>query len=149
MIISIDTNVFIYAADSRDMNKQAAAIRIVSDLAARRAPVALQVIGEIHAALHRRLRMPVHFAAQHARNILVAFETFSFDERAVDNALAQAGAGRMSYWDALLVFACAAAKVDALLTEDMQDGARLGGVEIVNPFGESGLSVRAQSLLGI
>src|SRR3990167_4306828 len=135
MIVSVDTNIFVYAVDNRDMNKQAAALSIVADLGVRRAPVALQVIGEINAALHRRLKMPVHFAAQHARNVLVAFDAFPFDERAVDIALAQAGAGRMSYWDALLVAACDASGVDVLLTEDMQDGYRFCRVEIVNPFG--------------
>ena len=61
--------------------------------------------------------------------------------------LAEAAAGRFSYWDALLLSAADAAGCTALLTEDMSDGARFGRVEIVNPFAPNGLSARAQELL--
>jgi predicted nucleic acid-binding protein len=63
--------------------------------------------------------------------------------------LAQSAAGRLSYWDALLLASCAQAGLTVLLSEDMQDGFKLGGVEVVNPFGPSGLSARAREVLGL
>ena len=40
----------------------------------------------------------------------------------------------MSFWDALVVSAASMAGCDHLLTEDLQDGMRLGRVTVANPF---------------
>jgi predicted nucleic acid-binding protein len=40
----------------------------------------------------------------------------------------------ISWWDALIVAAAEVAGCEYLLTEDMQDGQRLGGVTVVDPF---------------
>ena len=42
---------------------------------------------------------------------------------------------RLSFWDALILQAAAAAGCRELLSEDMQAGIRHGGVVVVNPFG--------------
>ncbi len=41
---------------------------------------------------------------------------------------------RLSYWDALIVAAAKAAACGYLLTEDLQAGQKLDGIEVVNPF---------------
>ena len=41
---------------------------------------------------------------------------------------------RLPYWDALIVAAAKAASCRYLLTEDLQAGQELDGVEVVNPF---------------
>ncbi len=41
---------------------------------------------------------------------------------------------RISYWDSLIVAAAKIASCGFLLTEDLQDGQKLDGVEVVNPF---------------
>jgi predicted nucleic acid-binding protein len=65
-------------------------------------------------------------------------------------ALADAVAGRASYWDALLVATAAEAGCELILSEDMADGTRLSGVEIHNPFGAaSGLTARTRALLDL
>ncbi|WP_295390073.1 hypothetical protein [uncultured Thiodictyon sp.] len=38
------------------------------------------------------------------------------------------------FWDAMLVAAARAAGVTRLLTEDMQDGRRVGAMRLENPF---------------
>jgi predicted nucleic acid-binding protein len=40
----------------------------------------------------------------------------------------------LSFYDALIVQAALASGCQRVLTEDMQNGARFGGVQIVNPF---------------
>jgi predicted nucleic acid-binding protein len=107
----------------------------------------LQVIGELQSALRRGLGMPNHLASQHARNVFTAFGSFPYDAVCVDQALAQSAAGRLSYWDALLLSACDRAGIRVLLSEDMQDGFVLGGVEVINPFGPQGLTDRARAAL--
>jgi len=41
-----------------------------------------------------------------------------------------------SHWDALIVAAAQLAECDVIYTEDMQDGLRLDGLSICNPFGQ-------------
>jgi predicted nucleic acid-binding protein len=147
MIVSVDTNVFVYAADDDEPDKQKIARDALARLATRGAPVGLQVIGELQNALRRGLGMPNHLASQQARNIFTAFGSFPYDAACVDQALAQSAAGRLSYWDALLLSACDRAGIQALLSEDMQDGFVLGRVEVINPFGPLGLTDRARAVL--
>jgi len=65
-------------------------------------------------------------------------------------ALADAGARRASYWDALLVATAAEAGCGLILTEDLADGGKLGGVEIHNPFDSAGgLTEGTRGLLGL
>src|SRR5258706_14460521 len=126
-MISADTNLFVYAADDRDLVKQSIAREVILALGKTETVVALQVIGEFQHTLRRRLKMPVWLAAQAARNVLVQFGSFAYDHAAVEVALAQSAAGRLSYWDALLVAAADAVGVKTLLSEDMADGFVHGG----------------------
>ena len=41
---------------------------------------------------------------------------------------------RLQFWDAVIVKAAVRSGATLLLSEDMQDGARLDGVLIINPF---------------
>jgi len=147
MRLTADTNVFVYTVDQRDTLKQTAARTVYGELARTRQPLALQVVGEFQNALRRSLGMPPAAASQDARNLLVAFPTFGYDAACVNLALAHAGAGRFSYWDALLLAACSRAGVEVLLSEDMQDGGTFAGVRIINPFSADGLSPRAREIL--
>lgn len=144
---TIDTNVFFYVLDSRDPLKQAAAQVLVEALRGEDCHVALQVCGELYASITKKLRRAPWEAGQAARNVLVAFPTFATSRSAVERALAEASAGRFSYWDALLLASAAEAGCKLCFSEDMADGIRLGDIEVVAPFGPSGISERARSLL--
>ncbi|MBV8492442.1 MAG: hypothetical protein JO162_03075 [Alphaproteobacteria bacterium] len=52
----------------------------------------------------------------------------------LDLALRLVSAHRLGFWDALMCATAERAGVDHLLSEDMQDGRRLGALTIVNPF---------------
>jgi predicted nucleic acid-binding protein len=147
MIVAADTNVFVYAADDRDPAKQAVAREVFQALVAGSQPISLQVVGEVQNVLRRRLGMPTPVASQQARNLFAAFPSFGYDGACVDLALAHASAGRLGYWDGLLLAACSRAGVEALLSEDMQDGAVFAGVRVINPFASGGLSEAARAAL--
>ena len=55
--------------------------------------------------------------------------------------------GRLSYWDALMLASAREVGCTTFISEDLQDGARLFGLEIVNPFGATGPSSRVCELL--
>lgn len=146
-MISIDSNIFLYLLDDASPGKQAVAADVISAGSERGGAVALQVVGEVQNVAIRKLRLPPFVAAQFARNILTTFDTLGAVSGDADVALGQLASGRLSYWDALLIACVKRNGCTALITEDMQDGATVLGVEIVNPFGPDGLSSRASELL--
>lgn len=147
MRLTIDTNVFVYAVDATDRRKQETALEVIEAARGLDCRVSLQTCGELYAVLVRRFRRATWEAAQASRNVLAMFETFGASRGAVERALAEAMAGRFSYWDGLLLASAHEAAVDVCVSEDMADGARLGRVEVMSPFGASGLSERAGAVL--
>lgn len=148
MRATIDTNVFVYAVDARDASKQAAAIDLIERLREKDCVVSLQTIGELYAALTRRLKRAPWEAAQASRNILAAFPSFGPSRSSVERALAEASAGRFGYWDAQQLAAAHEAGCQRCFSEDMADGATLGDVEVIKPFApKGGLSKRAVAFL--
>jgi predicted nucleic acid-binding protein len=146
-LITADTNVLVYLWDNQASPKMDVAMQVAAFLAARSWPLALQVIGETQNVLRRKLRQPPWQAAQNARNLLIAFPSFQASVANAAESLTLMAAGRLSYWDAMIVTAARDAGCDVLLTEDMHDGARYGDLEIVNPFGVAGPSDRMKALL--
>jgi predicted nucleic acid-binding protein len=146
-LITADTNVLIYLWDNQAPAKMSVATQVTAFLAARSWPLALQVIGETQNVLRRKLRQPPWQAAQNARNLLTMFPSFQASADNAGESLTLMAAGRLSYWDAMLVAAARDTGCDVLLSEDMQDGARYGSLEIVNPFGAAGPSDRLKTLM--
>ena len=147
MRVTIDTNIFVYMLDARDPSKQALAIELVERLRPKDCLIALQCVGELYSALTRRLGRAPWEAAQAARNLLASFDSFGATRTAVERALAEAMAGRFSYWDAHLLASAHEAGCALCFSEDMGDGARLAKVEVVHPFGPEGLSERTREFL--
>jgi predicted nucleic acid-binding protein len=106
-------------------------------------------LGEFYVTAVRKLKRAPWEAAQAARNLLGSFDTFTASRAALERALAEAAAGRFSYWDALLLASANEAGCRFCFSEDMADGVRLGGVEVVAPFGDGGLGARAMKVLAM
>ena len=149
MSVTLDTNVLIYAIDGRDPAKQRTAGQVVAALGEVAAPLALQVIGEFQHAMTRRMKVAPAVAAAAAHQLLASFRTFPYDETSVERAISAFATGRLSYWDGLLIASAERAGVRVLISEDMQDGGRIGEVEVVNPFSADGLSPRASAVLNL
>ena len=146
-MITVDTNIFVYAFDAETPAKQTIAQAIVEQVRARHGGVAFQLIGELQNVLRRKLRMAAPLAAEAARRVLTTYRTFPYAYEEVRSALAQVESGRLSYWDSLMLASARTAGCTVMISEDMQDGATLFGLEIVNPFGVAGISPRAAELL--
>lgn len=146
-MITLDSNIFLYLNDARDPLKLEVAMEVVNHLAQIRVPIALQVIGETQNVLCRKFKFSSEEAAAIGHEMFLTFPLVAPAAADVEIALSFLAAGRLSYWDALLVSTVGRAGCTALLTEDMQDGATILGVEIINPFGPNGLSARAAALL--
>jgi len=147
---TLDTNLLVYAIDSAAGARHDAAGQIIQHAVRLDCWLTLQAVSEFYAAVTRTGIVQPPDAAAQAADWLDLFPCTAASEAAARTALANAAVGRASYWDALLVATASEAGCRVILTEDLVDGADLGGVRIRNPFSASGeLTEHARGLLGL
>ena len=101
----------------------------------RRGRISQQVLQEYYVTVTRKLRpgLPVASARDDVR-ALTEWTPVVTDAALLERAwLIEEKAG-LAFWDAMIVAAASAAGASTLLTEDLQDGAEIDGVLVVNPF---------------
>ena len=131
---TLDTNLLVYSIDNAAGAPHNLAREIVDRAVECECWLTLQTLGEFYVAATRKGITPPAEAATQAADWLELFLTVTTSPAAVRAALAEAEAGRASYWDALLVATAAEAGCTVVLTEDMSNGNVLSGVRIHNPF---------------
>jgi predicted nucleic acid-binding protein len=130
----VDANVFIYVRDARDVRKQARAAEWLGDLWHHQlGRTSTQALAEAYSVATRKLAIP----ADQAWHYLERY--FSWNPCSVDEALLRRAREieqryRLSWWDSTIVAAAQLQDCVLLLTEDLQDGAKLGSVTVRNPF---------------
>lgn len=146
-MLTLDANVLVYAADTRDPIKHRAAIELVAMAVNVRSTLGLQAIGEFFVVSTRKLRFPPRIIHERVQDLLATFETFSHTGTALAQAAALAALGRYFFWDAVLISSAEEAGCTLMLSEDMADGSKLGNLVVRNPFGPNGLSDAAKEAL--
>ena len=130
----IDTNVLIYADDTRDQGKQARAQALISRLRKeQRGVVSMQVLQEYFAAATRKLGL----SSEDARRRVEVYTRFDVVTLHPPDLLAAIDLHRLhnlSFWDALVVRAALNGSCTTLHTEDMQPGYAIERLTIDNPF---------------
>jgi len=129
-----DTNVILYADDTSSPKKQKQAIQLISDHRRKgTAVVSLQVLQEYFAAATRKLRVDPELA-QRKVEILARARVVRFTAGDIIAAIELHRLVKISFWDAMSVHSARMAGAAILFSEDLQHGAVLGGVPVVNPF---------------
>jgi predicted nucleic acid-binding protein len=132
----VDTNVLVYAHDRSEPARQSVAQAVLEQLWVDRTGVlSTQVLQELYVVATRKLDPPMRRAA--ARELVALYGEWPVVQ--VDVALVVSASEleerhALSFWDALIVEAARRAGATRLLTEDLQQGRRIGGVSIENPF---------------
>ena len=130
----LDTNVLVYSDDPRDLVKQTKALDLIKHHIRRRTGVvSLQVLQEYFVSVTGKLKLD----AELAKRRVEVFARFQVAEPTVSDILAAIDPHRLhgfSYWDALVIRCASQSGCSVLLTEDLQNGRVVDGVEIVNPF---------------
>lgn len=133
----VDTNVLIYAEDNDEPAKRDIAREMIPQLMVERTgKVSLQVLNEFFAAGTRKLGLD----ALAARRRVELYTRFDVVPLGTDDLLAAIDLHRLhqlSIWDTLILRAAMISGCRTLLTEDLQHGFKLEGLEVVNPFRES------------
>ena len=131
---SLDANVLVYAADHAAGARHERALDILDRAVRRDCVLALQALAEFfHATTRKRIVARAEAAAQ-LRDWTTEFPTISADFGVLWTALEFTVDGRFGWWDALLLATAERHGCEVVLSENMQDGARFGGVTILNPF---------------
>lgn len=134
MTAFLDTNILVYAFDRSDEEKQSAAQQLLQDPYAEFV-ISSQVLSEFYVVTTRKLTPPLgHQDAVHAVRLLRNLPVVAVDGSLVAAAIDTASASSISLWDAQIIEAASRAGCSALLTEDLNDGQIIGGVEVRNPF---------------
>ena len=132
-----DTNMLVYTEDSRILEKQRQATRLVEEhWLAGTAVISLQVLQEYFATVTKKLNAPLE-RAQRRLEILASAKVVRFETRDLIAAIELHRLTKISFWDALIVHAARIGGATVLYSEDFQHGTILAGVRIVNPFVES------------
>ena len=130
----LDTNILVYADAADEPTKQARAISLIrQQRAAGTAVLSTQVLQEFVNVALRKLRLPPALV----RERLAFYRRFDLVPTTPDllaGALDLHLLHSLSFYDALIVQAASSGGCRQLLSEDMQHGAVIGGVRIVNPF---------------
>ena len=129
-----DTNILVYADDASTPDKQARAIQLITDH--KRSDsliISLQVLQEYFVTVTRKLAVDAE-RAQRKVQLLARGRVVRFESDDIIAAIELHRLTRISFWDAMIVHAARLASASVLYSEDLQHGAVLGGVPIVNPF---------------
>lgn len=132
----LDTNVLIYSFDNSSGEKQVKARQILAEQGSDKILVlSTQVLQEFYVVACRKLKEPLsEQVAEMVVKEFSAFPTINIDVPMIHSAISLSRTHSFSFWDALIVEAAARSGCKKLLSEDMQHGMKIRGLQIENPF---------------
>jgi predicted nucleic acid-binding protein len=132
--IFVDTNILVYALDTRFPEKRERAAEALRSLQARGGGVvSTQVLQECYVAATTKLGIEP-LIAKEALGKLKALELVLIDLALIQDAIDTSILNRISFWDALIVVSAEKAACAELWTEDLNHGQVIRGVRIRNPI---------------
>jgi predicted nucleic acid-binding protein len=132
----VDTNVLVYARDSRHAQKQRIAAEYLKALWLDRAGrTSVQVLSEFYVTVTRRLRPGLTPEdAWDETQMFMAWEPQAIDGEVLGSAREIERRYKISWWDAVVVAAAQMQGCAILLSEDLQHGTAFGALIVRNPF---------------
>lgn len=133
-MIALDTNILIYACDKADSIRQQRALDLIAS------PVdgvlLCQVAGEFVAASRKLQRQGFGAPEAWARlsELLGVFRLVLPTPGVLDRARDLQLTHGVSFWDAMILGACAEAGVEVLYSEDVPGLATIPSLKVINPF---------------
>jgi len=144
--IFLDTNIFVYAVDGRSAHPADREKRTIADdlirqaLEDQNAWISYQVIQEFFNVALRKFAvpMPVEYARRYLATVFRSFGVVQSSFGLFSEATEICSRYRLSWYDSVNLAAAAEAGCAAIYTEDLADGAQVGGVRVVDPFRKAG-----------
>lgn len=132
--VFLDANVLVHAQDAGAAKKQRVSREIIARLSASDdGVISTQVLQEFYVAVTRKLGVPP-LAAKGILKTFAVFETVQVSPALIQEAVDCSILNQLSFWDALILAAAAAAGCGVVLSEDLKPGQEILGVKVQNPF---------------
>ena len=131
----VDTNVLIYAHDVEAGTKHEAAKDILRELwDAHTGVLSTQVLQEFYVNVTRKISRPI--SKESARLVVGSYTIWCVDTTAaeISRAFRIEDESRIGFWDALIVASALRSGATRILSEDLNPGQAIAGVQIQNPF---------------
>jgi predicted nucleic acid-binding protein len=125
----LDTNVLLYllSADARKADR-------AEEIVGAGGVVSVQVLNEFASVATRKLGMRIAEAAEALRAVRALCKVVPLAEETHDLGMQIAGRHGLSLYDAMIAAAARLAGCKLILSEDMQDGLRVEGMRVRDPF---------------
>ena len=132
--VFIDTNVFLYAYDDKEPEKQKKALECLTPFFAEEltASISVQVLQEFTHQLLRK-KFDLHDIRTATRPLLY-WNVIEGTTKLYVEALDVLNRYQLSLWDSLIVAAANQSGAKQLLSEDLNEGQIYGNIAVVNPF---------------
>lgn len=133
----VDTNVFLYAYDTKAGERHATARNLVGRLGRqRRGALSVQVLQELYVNAVWKIAVPLSSdQARERLRILSRWRVHSPLPADVIAATEIADRHEVSFWDAMILRSAAELGCSIVWSEDLSSGQQLAGVEVRTPFG--------------
>jgi predicted nucleic acid-binding protein len=134
-VIALDTNILVYAAMAEDTQRRhSRAIELLRLLGPQGAIVPLQAIGEFLNVCSKKAPLALAEAGTRANLWMALFLTPAAQPADYLEAVVLAHRYRLQFFDSLMLVVSRRAGAIYLMSEDMQHGQKIDGIEILNPF---------------
>ena len=133
MRVSVDSNILVYAFEP-DSPRYAIAYRIMTTAFLHDCVLTNQVLGEFLKVCGTKHPARRAEARQAVSDWSLIFLVLPTGTKHLIRASEIAERHRLQFWDSLTIAVTGASETACLLTEDMQDGATINGVMLLNPF---------------
>ena len=134
--IFIDTNILIYAHDLDAGDKNEISAELMLNLWENRMGIiSTQVLQEFYVNVTRKTLNPL--SKSKARGVIESYLVWHVELNGIKTILFASEIEErhnLSFWDSLIIAAAYNAKVDKILTEDLNHGQIIEGIQIENPL---------------
>jgi predicted nucleic acid-binding protein len=132
----IDTNILIYAHDLDAGEKHQQAASIIRMLWEEETGViSVQVLQEFYVNITQKIPQPLPQAK--ARGLIGAYRAWQVESPTAETVLSASEIqerNRLSFWDAMILATAVQGGAETLLSEDLNHGQVIEGIEVRNPF---------------
>lgn len=130
----VDTNILIYLFSKDERDKRTTCKNYLHKVGEKGILViSTQVMSEFAVVMLRKYQMP----PSHLKSILEdfsAFEVVTITPDIVNKAVDIHVLNQLSFWDSQVVSAALSANCTAIISEDLNHGQKIEGIEVINPM---------------
>ena len=132
--VFFDTNILVYTVDKKDREKTRVSRETIKSVTQNHSPViSTQILQEFYNAATSKLKID-KIAAKNIVHNFRNMEIVTIDLILIEQAIDVSVLFQLSFWDSLVIAAAEQANCSYLVSEDLNSGQRIRGMEIINPF---------------